>query len=63
MTRSVVIGIKQNVYVEAARAIGAPDRRIMLKHVLPNIMPIVIVSFSMGMGGAILADADLGTAT
>ena len=59
VTRSVVIGIKQNVYVEAARAIGAPDRRIMIKHVLPNIMPIVIVSFSMGMGGAILAESTL----
>ena len=59
VTRSVVIGIKQNVYVEAARAIGAPDQRIMIKHVLPNIMPIVIVSFSMGMGGAILAESTL----
>jgi peptide/nickel transport system permease protein len=57
--RSVVLGIKQNVYVEAARAIGASNSRIMLKHVLPNIMSIVIVTFSMGMGGAILAESTL----
>lgn len=59
VTRSLVIGIRQNVYVEAARAIGAPDWQIFLKHLLPNIMPMVIVSFSMGMGGAILAESTL----
>ena len=59
VTRSAVIGIKQNVYLEAAKAIGASDRRIMLKHVLPNIMPIVIVGFTTSMGGAILAEATL----
>jgi len=57
--RSAVLGIKGNVYVEAARAIGAPSSRILLKHILPNIMAVVIVSFSMGMGGAILAEATL----
>ena len=59
VTRSVVIGIKQNVYVEAAKAVGASPRHIMVRHILPNIMPIVIVSFSMGMGGAILAESTL----
>jgi peptide/nickel transport system permease protein len=59
VTRSLVIGIKQNVYVEAARSIGASDGHTMVKHILPNIMPMVIVSFSMGMGGAILAESTL----
>ncbi len=59
VVRSVVIGIKENVYVEAAKAIGASHSRIMTKHVLPNIMAIVIVSFTMGMGGAILAESTL----
>jgi len=59
VTRSVVIGIKQNVYVEAAKAIGSSHWRIMVKHILPNIMPILIVSFTMGMGGAILAESTL----
>jgi len=57
--RSVVIGIKGNVYMEAATAIGSSHWRIMIKHVLPNIMPILIVSFTMGMGGAILAESSL----
>jgi peptide/nickel transport system permease protein len=59
VTRSLVIGIKQNVYVEAARSIGASDGHTMIKHILPNIMPMVIVSFSMAMGGAILAESTL----
>jgi peptide/nickel transport system permease protein len=58
-TRSYVINIRENVYVEAARAIGAPDFRIMFRHIVPNIMPLVIVGFSMGMGGAILAESSL----
>lgn len=59
VTRSLIINMKENVYVEAARAIGASDSHIMLKHVIPNIMPMIIVSFSMGMGGAILAESTL----
>ena len=57
--RSAVMGIKGNVYVEAAKAIGCKDSRTMIKHILPNVMAVVIVSFSMGMGGAILAEATL----
>ncbi len=59
LKRSAVIAIKQNVYVEAARAIGCPTWVILLKHILPNIMSIVIITFTMGMGGAILAEASL----
>ncbi len=59
VARSVVVSIKQNMYVEAAKAAGATNWRIMVKHILPNIMAIVIVSFSMGMGGAILAESTL----
>jgi peptide/nickel transport system permease protein len=58
-TRSYVINIRENVYVEAARSIGARDFRIMFRHIVPNIMPLIIVSFSMGMGGAILAESSL----
>jgi peptide/nickel transport system permease protein len=59
VNRSAVLGIKGNVYVEAAKAIGCRSDRILMKHILPNIMAVVIVSFSMGMGGAILAEATL----
>ena len=59
VTRSAVIRIKEDVYFEAARAIGVPTSRIMLRHVLPNILPIMIIGFSTGLGGFILAEASL----
>jgi peptide/nickel transport system permease protein len=59
LIRSATIAIKENVYVEAARAIGVPDSRIMLRHLLPNIMPIIIIRFTLGMAGIILAEASL----
>lgn len=57
--RSTVIAIKQNVYIEAAKAIGASNTRILLKHILPNIMAPIIIMFTMGMGGAILMESTL----
>ncbi len=59
VVRSLVISIKQNMYVEAAKSVGATNWGIMVRHILPNIMAVVIVSFSMGMGGAILAESTL----
>lgn len=55
--RSAVIAIKENVYVEAARAIGVPTSRILLRHVLPNIMPIIIIMFTVSLGASILLAA------
>lgn len=57
--RSAVIRIKEETYFEAARAIGVPTLRIMVKHVLPNIMSIVIINVAAGMGGVISAEASL----
>jgi len=59
VARSAVLTVKQNVYVEAAKAVGSSQWRIMMKHILPNIMPVVIVGFTLSMGGAILAEATL----
>lgn len=59
VARSAVLGIKQNVFVEASKAIGCSNSRIMWRHILPNIMPVVIIGFSLTMGGAILAEATL----
>jgi peptide/nickel transport system permease protein len=44
-------------YVEAARALGFTDRRVMFRHVLPNTIPPVIVYAAIGVGGAVLAEA------
>jgi peptide/nickel transport system permease protein len=57
--RSAVLGVKQNVYVEAAKAVGASDWQIMGKHILSNVMPVVIIGFTLTMGSAILAEATL----
>jgi len=57
--RSAVIGIKSNTYVSAADAIGCSPIRTMTRHILPNIMSVIIVSFTLGMGGSIMYEASL----
>jgi len=57
--RSLVIGIKENMYIEATKAIGASVTRVITRHVLPNIMPGLIIIFTINIGGAILAEATL----
>jgi peptide/nickel transport system permease protein len=59
VVRGAVIGIKENVYFQAAEAIGSSRWRTLIRHVLPNIMPIVIITFSMSIGGVIMALASL----
>ena len=55
VSRGVVIAIKENDYFLAARAIGNRTDRILIRHVLPNVIPIMIIGFSIGIGGSILA--------
>ena len=57
--RGAVIGIKENDYFLAARAIGSPRWRTLIRHVLPNIMPVVIIIFSISVGGVIMSEASL----
>lgn len=57
--RGAAISVKQNQYVEAARVIGATDARIISRHVLPNVMAIVIVGASIQIGGAVLVESAL----
>ena len=57
--RSAVIGIKENDYFQAARAVGTPTGQILTRHVLPNIMAPVIIVFSINIGGVILSLAAL----
>lgn len=59
MIRSAVIGIKENTYVDAARSIGCSTGKLLMKHIMPNIMPVVIIGFSMMIGGVILMEAGL----
>jgi len=57
IVRSAVIGVKENVYVEAAKAIGAPPTRILTRHILPNVMAPIIIIFSLDVGNMILQEA------
>jgi peptide/nickel transport system permease protein len=59
VARSSVLSAKSLVYVEAARAVGCGNRRIMLRHILPNIVAPIIVLSTLGVAGAILAAAAL----
>ena len=57
--RSAVIDIKENVYFEAAEAIGSSKWKAFIRHVVPNIMPVMIIGFSISVGGVILSIASL----
>ena len=57
--RGAVFSVKQNVYVEAAEVIGASPARRMLRHVLPNVMPPILILISAGFGAAILIEGAL----
>lgn len=59
IVRSTVLQVRALPFVEAAQVVGAPDRRIMLSHILPNIWAPVIVVFTIGVGAGILAEAAL----
>ena len=59
VVRGAVIGIKENDYFLAARAIGSPGAATLMRHVLPNIMAPVIIIFSISVGGVIMAEASL----
>ncbi|MBY0381363.1 MAG: ABC transporter permease [Xanthobacteraceae bacterium] len=59
LTRAQVINVKVEDYVEAARAIGCPSWRIALFHILPNIMPALLVQSTLSVASAIIAEASL----
>jgi peptide/nickel transport system permease protein len=57
--RSQVIAIREQPYVEAARALGATNGRLLLWYVLPNVLPIILVLATVALGGVILLEASL----
>ncbi len=59
LVRAQVMTIREREFVEAARALGGSDLRLMTRHILPNILQPVIVQATIGMAGAILAEATL----
>lgn len=59
LVRAQVLAAREREYVEAARALGASDARILIRHILPNILQPVIVQAAIGMAGAILAEGTM----
>ncbi|MDE2082606.1 MAG: ABC transporter permease [Burkholderiales bacterium] len=59
LTRAQVINVKVEDYIEAAHAIGNPPWRVALRHVLPNIVPPLIVQATLAVAGAVIAEASL----
>ncbi len=57
VVRGAVLSIKENVYVEAAKALGASDARIMWRHIFPNVAALVVILASITLPLAILAEA------
>jgi peptide/nickel transport system permease protein len=59
LTRAQVLNAKVEDYVEAARAVGNPHRRIVLRHILPNILAPIMVQATLAIAAAIIAEASL----
>jgi len=59
LVRGQVLRAREFEFVQAARALGAPTSRILIQHIIPTALPAVSVQATLGMGGAILAEASL----
>jgi peptide/nickel transport system permease protein len=59
LVRASFLSLKEQEFVEAARALGASPGRLMLRHLLPNALSPVMVAASLGVGSAILAESSL----
>ncbi|HNA87896.1 MAG TPA: ABC transporter permease [Anaerolineales bacterium] len=59
LTRSSVLALREMTYIEASRALGSSDIRIMLRHILPNSVRTLLVLVTLGIGSSILAGAAL----
>ncbi len=59
IVRGSVVSVRESMYTHAAESIGASTWRILTRHILPNVMPVVIVLFTTRVGATILAEAGL----
>ena len=59
LVRASFLSLKQKEFVEAARAVGDSDSRIIMKHIIPNVLSPVLVAATIGVGGAILTESTL----
>jgi peptide/nickel transport system permease protein len=59
LVRGQVLAAREREFVEAARALGASDLRVIVRHILPNVIQPIVVQAAIGMAGAILAEATM----
>jgi peptide/nickel transport system permease protein len=59
IVRSAVVAVRENMYVHAAQSVGASTLRILWRHILPNVLPPIIVLFTTRVGTVILAESGL----
>jgi len=59
LVRGIVLSVREREFVEAARALGSPDRLILVRHIVPQLLSPVVVAFSLDVGAKILATAGL----
>jgi peptide/nickel transport system permease protein len=59
LVRGITLSLKEEIYVEASRAMGASSARILYRHILPNALPLLLVAGSLRIGGFILLEAAL----
>lgn len=59
LVRGATMAVSSEAYIEAARSLGATDLRIWVQHVLPNVVPVIIISMTVQVGGAILLESSL----
>lgn len=59
IVRGAVLSLKENPYIEAARVVGCTDLAILARHLLPNVLPVVVVFATIQIGAVILAEASI----
>ncbi|HEX9006570.1 MAG TPA: ABC transporter permease [Bacteroidota bacterium] len=60
IVRGEVLSLREREFIQAARLLGLPDRKIMARHLLPNLAPVIVTSAILQFGSAVLAEAALG---
>ncbi|MEZ4726028.1 MAG: ABC transporter permease [Caldilineaceae bacterium] len=59
LVRAQILSLREQQFVEAARCLGIPTQRIIFRHILPNVVPYILVAATFGVAGAILTEAGL----
>lgn len=59
LMRGMVLSVRERDFIDAARSLGANDRRMIVKHVIPNSFPPIIVAFTLALAGALISETAL----